>query len=485
MNNKSEQKNSGTKQLFSDAAIYAFANILQRGMMLILLPIYARYFTKSEFGAVDLLYQSILILILISSIGLPQGLPRGFYKENVTEEDNKKLLGVLVIFILPITLLFFFLVWIFSESISNILFNSQGEKNWVQLGALLFVAMVLQQFPMQILKAKKLVTQFSIWSIVTFILVAGSNVYLIVFKEMGLPGMLISSIIGFGSVGVILTARLSANIIINFEWERLKPLLAFGLPMLPALLFRKIIDVSDRYFIPQLHSMDTLGEYVMGVKIANIVEIVVLTPFLFAWQPFFYSIANQTNAKEIFAKVTFYYFMILSFVFLAIIVFAPHILNVIGNGEYSASETIVTILVLASLLNGIQYSISPGIHLGNKLAQEAVCMFVAAIVNIIFNLLLIPEYGGEGAAYATLIAYGFYLVVTFLLANKYYPIKYPYRYIIKNIILTSIFAIILYETEPFILKVIVLMAYLLCGPFVFLYKRRELQWLLQFSQRKQ
>ncbi|MFZ2312866.1 MAG: oligosaccharide flippase family protein, partial [Methylobacter sp.] len=114
MNNKSEQKNSGTKQLFSDAAIYAFANILQRGMMLILLPIYARYFTKSEFGAVDLLYQSILILILISSIGLPQGLPRGFYKENVTEEDNKKLLGVLVIFILPITLLFFFLVWIFS-----------------------------------------------------------------------------------------------------------------------------------------------------------------------------------------------------------------------------------------------------------------------------------------------------------------------------------------------------------------------------------
>lgn len=223
----------------------------------------------------------------------------------------------------------------------------------------------------------------------------------------------------------------------------------------------------------------------MGVKIANIVEIVVLTPFLFAWQPFFYSIANQTNAKEIFAKVTFYYFMILSFVFLAIIVFAPHILNVIGNGEYSASETIVTILVLASLLNGIQYSISPGIHLGNKLAQEAVCMFVAAIVNIIFNLLLIPEYGGEGAAYATLIAYGFYLVVTFLLANKYYPIKYPYRYIIKNIILTSIFAIILYETEPFILKVIVLMAYLLCGPFVFLYKRRELQWLLQFSQRKQ
>ena len=79
--NKQKSIKSGGKQLFSDSVIYALANILQRGMMLILLPIYARYFSKSEFGAMDLLYQSILILVLISSLGLPQGLPRGFYKE--------------------------------------------------------------------------------------------------------------------------------------------------------------------------------------------------------------------------------------------------------------------------------------------------------------------------------------------------------------------------------------------------------------------
>ena len=480
--NKQKSIKSGGKQLFSDSVIYALANILQRGMMLILLPIYARYFSKSEFGAMDLLYQSILILVLISSLGLPQGLPRGFYKENTTEEDNKKLLGVLSLFIFPITLTVFGLIWLLSPAITEILFNQQGSEDWIKLTAILFFAMVLQQFPLAVLKAQKKAAQYSLWSFITFILVASSNIYFIIYKQMGLPGMLISNIIGFGSVGVILTAQLSTHIKINIEWHRLTPLLAFGLPMLPALLFRKVIDVSDRYFLPQLHSMDALGEYVMAVKIANMIEIAVLTPFLFAWQPFFYSIAHQENAKEIFAKVTLYFFMILSLVFLIIVILAPEILQIIGNGGYASSINMSVFLVLAALLNGVQYTISPGIHLSNKLTKEAACMFAAAVVNIIFNIILIPIYAGIGAAYATLIAFGFYLVITFCLANKFYPIKYQYGYILKTAILTAIFSILIYQEHNIGIKLGLLSIYLIIGPAFDLYRLKTLSLFSQFKK---
>jgi len=258
-------------------------------------------------------------------------------------------------------------------------------------------------------------------------------------------------------------------------------LLVFGLPMLPALLFRKVIDVSDRYFIPQLHNMDTLGEYVMGVKIANMVEIGVLTPFLFAWQPFFYSIAGQENAKEIFSKVTLYFFMILSTVFLTVTIIAPYVLNIIGGNEYSASQTMVTVLVLSSMLNGVQYSISVGIHLGNKLTQETGCMLMAALLNIIFNLLLIPRYGGEGAAYATLLAYLFYLIITFLLANKYYPIKYPYFYLLKTTVLTVLFSVLIYRYDEVYLKFVFLMLYIIFGPAYDLYRRGEMSGLKKLA----
>ena len=472
------------KQLFSDTVIYALANILQRGMMLILLPIYARYLTKSEFGAVDLIYQSIIIVILISSVGLPQSLPRGFYKENTTEEDNKKLLGVLTVFIVPIAIITFVAIYYFSDLIALLIFNGQGEGSWVELGGLLFLAMLLHQFALQILKAKRLAKQYSVWFIVTFILVAANNVYFIVYENMGLSGMLISNIIGFGIIGLILTVQLSRQIILNFEWHRLDPLFAFGIPMLPALLFRKIIDVSNRYFIPQLHTLDTLGDYVMGIKVANIVEIAVLTPFLYAWQPFFYATAKNENAKVIFAKIAFYFYLILSTVLLIVIIITPKLLEILGNGEYAQSESMVVILVISALLNGVQYSISPGIHLKNKLVKEAGCMFFAALFNVIFNILLIPIYGGVGAAYATLIAYAVYLLITFLLANKFYPVSYPYGYVFKTTILTAVCAVLLYQTDNMVYKVGIFCAYLLLGPLTDLLLRGELKLLSNFVRNR-
>jgi predicted TPR repeat methyltransferase len=52
---------------------------------------------------------------------------------------------------------------------------------------------------------------------------------------------------------------------------------------------RKMLEVSDRYIIPHYHSLAEIGNYSMGAKVANILEVALLVPFLYAWQPFYYS----------------------------------------------------------------------------------------------------------------------------------------------------------------------------------------------------
>lgn len=417
----------GLQRLLSSSATYALSNLLQRGMMLILLPLYARHFSKAEFGAMDMLYQGILVLALLSSLGMPQGLPRGLYREGASAEDGPRLIGVLSVVVLPATALVFAGLWAFSDRVAVLLFGDQGEQRWVQLAGALFVAMVLQQYPLQILKAHQRALEYAVWSIGSFLLASLGNVYLIVNQDMGLSGMLIGNAVGFGLMGLLACWRCRRYLAWNLEWHRLRPLLAFGLPMLPALLGRKVLEVSDRYMLPHHHSMDALGDYVMAAKVANIVEVLVLTPFLFAWQPFFYSVARRPEAKQVFARVALYFLSVAAVVFMGLMIGHGILLDFIGNGQYSAASPVILVLVAAGLVNGVQYTISPGIHIANKLPQETALMLLAAGLNLGLNVWLIPPHGAMGAAVATLLAYLAYLVMSFALSQAHFRIAYPWR----------------------------------------------------------
>lgn len=476
----------GLRKLFSNTVTYAVANMLQRGMMLILLPIYARHFSKAEFGAMDILYQSILVLIILSSVGMPQGLPRAMHRENVTEEDNRRLIGVLTLLILPVTAIVFALIWYFSAAIAVVLFNAQGEELWIRLGAAFFVSMVIQQYPLEILKASQRSLEYSLWSIGTFLIATACNVYFIVVMEMGLVGMLIANIVGFGVIGVVLLARCFRQMSFNFDFYRLRPLLEFGLPMLPALLGRKILEVSDRYMLPHYHSLDSLGEYVMGAKVSNIVEVLVLVPFLFAWQPFFYSISQRAEARTIFARVALYFLSVAAVVFMALYIVHGSVLNFIGNGEYNASSSVVLILVLAALINGVQYTISPGIHIASKLVQESAMMVAAAFLNIGLNVLLIPPYAATGAAIATLLSYLVYLISTFFLAQTNYRINYPWSRMAKILSIAGVFMVMIYLVESIVLRFCLLFSFVLAGPGLDLYlnERAVLTSLLRRLHRR-
>lgn len=464
--------------LFNNSVIYAFSNLLQRGLAFLLLPLYTLYFTKSEFGAMEQVYQMVMVLSLITSMGLPQGLVRGFYLDTKTEADQRKMLGALLAFLLPVTACIAMVLWVFSDFFSLLLFRQEGYSVWMQLSVGFYIAVLLQQLPMQLLKTRQQANRYAIWSIATFLLIAAGNLYFIMFLNWGLKGMIIANILGFGLTGIYLSFGMARQIKWNAEFSRLAPLFAFGLPMLPALLARKILEVSDRYIIPYYHGLDELGVYAMGARISNIMDVVILVPFLYAWQPFLYSQSDNPEAPKIFAKVTYYMFMVLCLLFLLINISQSWILSVLGNDRYSESGAVITWLVLSVLFNGLQYCISAGIHLRKKLTQEVMIMMAAAALNIVLNLMLIPPYKGAGAALATAASYLFYLLGTFVLAQRNYPISYPKMRLANVAVQTLIAYILLREVDTYILKGVVFAIYVVTCPLIDMLLHGEINILL-------
>lgn len=473
-------QNHKLSSLFSNSVIYAFSNLLQRGLAFILLPLYALYFSKSEFGAMDQVYQMVMVLSLITSLGMPQGLVRGFYLDANSEVEQGKMLGALVAFLLPVTACIAVFLWVFSDPLSRVLFRQEGYGMWIKLSVGFYIAVLLQQLPMQLLKTRQQADRYAIWSIATFLLIAAGNLYFIKFLNLGLQGMIIANILGFGLTGIYLSYGMLRQIKWNADFSRLAPLIAFGLPMLPALLARKILEVSDRYIIPYYHGLDELGVYVMGARVSNIMDVVLLVPFLYAWQPFLYSQSDNPEAPKIFARVTHYMFMVLCLLFLLISISQGWILSVLGNDSYSEAAGVITWLVLSVLFNGLQYCISAGIHLRKKLTWEVMIMIAAAALNIVLNLMLIPAYKGVGAAMATAAAYLFYLVGTFILAQKNYPVPYNKMRFVNVAVQTALAFILLGKAETLILKSAVFVGYVITCPLLDLIINGEFRVLLGY-----
>ena len=460
--------------LFRSSSIYALSNLLQRGAGFLLVPLYAHYFSTAEFGAMDQIYQGALLLILVTSIGLPQGLVRGIHLDTETEEERRRLVGALVAFLVPVAVLAAALLVAWRQAVARLLFRDAGEPAWIALGAGFFLALSLYQMPMELLKVRRRAAHYVAWSLSTFVLIVAGNLYFIVGRGMGLKGMLLAGILAYGGVAAALWARSLGAIGWNLEFRRLAPLFAFGLPMLPGLLCRKILEVADRYMIPWYHGLDELGIYVMGAKVAAIVEVLVLVPFLYAWQPFFYSRAGDPAAPRLFARATHAMALLLAALFLSVLAARDVILEVLGRGRFAAAGPVVSVLVMAVMCNGLQYCVSAGIHLKRRLVPEMFIMVGAAALNLILNVVLIPPFRGMGAAIATLAAYAAYLAGTFVLAQRSYPIRYPWGRIANVALQTLAAAVVLAFTGPLALRLAIVGIWVVTCPVADLARHGEL-----------
>ncbi|WP_181919649.1 flippase [Alkalilimnicola ehrlichii] len=86
---------------------------------------------------------------------------------------------------------------------------------------------------------------------------------------------------------------------------------------------------------------------------------------------------------------------------LVLLVFGSEILGVFFGNEYKAAYMALSILVIGQLVNAAFGSV---VQLLNMTGNEKATLrgvFVAAICNIVLNILLVPSYGMEGAAFAT------------------------------------------------------------------------------------
>jgi O-antigen/teichoic acid export membrane protein len=227
------------------------------------------------------------------------------------------------------------------------------------------------------------------------------------------------------------------NLRLNFDFELAKEMGIYAVPLVIAGFAGIINETIDRILLKHMlydgssHASLTFAEAQVGIysacyKLAMLVTIL-LQAYRYAAEPFFFAQMKNEEKNKIYAKVMNFFVATVCLVFLVVSLNIDFFKLFIRNDAYYVGLGVVPILLLANVFLGIYYNQSIWYKLSGQTKFGAYIAIGGACITILVNVIFIPKYGFYASAWATLIVYAAQMVASYLLGQKYYPIKYNLR----------------------------------------------------------
>lgn len=414
------------KQIFT----YGIGSVAQQALSLLLLPLYLRFFTPSEYGVISLLLVAISLLTLFANVGIISGLYMLYYEAGT--DKRKKLVGTIWIWYLFGAGVGAAILIFNAENFSRLLFQTTDYTYSVRLIGALFFSSLLVEIPLVILRLEKKARLYVVFSLVKFLADFGLKFGFIAFLGRGIPGYFESGVITTIVLLISMLPFILKYVSFSINPGYLKQLLRLGLPFVFSTIAVWTMGTSDRLILNHFSGTAEVGIYSLAYTFANLFNVFLLTPFGLFWRPFFLSFVNQMSsedAKILLDRVTRYTFVIGGIVCLALSLGFSDVLLILNDlfsvkKEYLEAAGLVPLLTLGLFLYFLHGRFANGLYVIKRPDFIAVGGTISAVINVSLNFLLIPRLGAFGAAMATAIAFAIYMVLTYVWTQRLYPVNY-------------------------------------------------------------
>jgi O-antigen/teichoic acid export membrane protein len=414
------------RRLTRTSAVYLVGGLAQQAVGFLLLPVYISLLNPHEYGTLEIMNTTGVILLLCVNLGLPSAIVACYHRDCDSAESKAALLGTAFLLSVPMLALGSAALALSAPWLGPVVAGAPESARLLQLvAAWVFLNGVLGVF-LAIFRAREEAAIVTGVSLASFVLLLALNILFVYVLGWGVQGILLGNALSSATAVTLCLPFLRGRVRATVDWRLVRPLLVFGLLIVPAALAGWIMNMSNRYFLGYYDQLADVGIYSLGHKFGLIIEVLVVTPFQLAWPAFAFSIGNRSDHGEIFARTLTYLVAIGMFCALAIALFSWPLLEVIGRVEYRAARSVILVVALAYVMNAVHYCASPVIHLERRSRYLTMLIIGASILNIILNVLLIPTWGMLGAAWSTIASFAALAVGTVLVANRIHPIQYEY-----------------------------------------------------------
>src|SRR5215207_10490632 len=415
-------------RLVRHSLIYGLGGIVSRVLAVFLLPLYTRYLDTADLGAVGLVVALSAVLVTILRAGISSAFFR-FYFDSTDPPQRRLVVRTSFWFTMASATAGLAAGFLLAQPIAELL--GLDEANLVRAGFVGVWAQMNYEQLTSLFRAEERSTAFVAASLANVAVTIAATILLVVVWEQGALGVIVGNFTGTIAIYLALLAVHREQLGLEFSRPLLREMNRFGIPLVPAALALIAVNFSDRFFLVHLASLDEVGLYEIGVRIASAM-VLLLTAFRMAWPAFAYSIEDDAEAKRTYAYVLTYLVVVASWLALALGLLAPWLVRLLTQPEFYEGERVVAPLAFGGMAYAAYIVMAIGVGRAMRTPFNWAITGFAAVVNVVLNLILIPAYGIMGAAVATVAAYVVMFLAMTWYAQRVFPVPYQWRRVLTG-----------------------------------------------------
>jgi O-antigen/teichoic acid export membrane protein len=424
------------KVFFKSVSIYASANIIEKSIPFVLLPILTRLLSTFDYGVITTINAVRSAIDPALSMSTPAAVGRAYFDRDKPGFDFSSYAYNAVVVNGSL-----FLVVILGFGFVR---NHVREITGVGTLWLLFVVFYVWAAATGGIKVKLWIYQqmprhFGLYNVLKTFCNASLSVLLVAFLLRNWKGRIL---------GIGLTELLFCIIALYFLWKvdrlhfridfgYIKDILKFGLPLLAHAAGMMAISTVDKFFLNAFVGISVTGVYGVGYALGSSLTILAV-PIDQTAEPIIYSKLGKLDDNSAFQLVfySYLYFVILVLMALGLWILAPLILRILVDEKFYGASEYVLWIALGYAAFCMRRLLVKYITYSRKTYLMTLVTVITGVVAVIANYFLIKANGSIGAAQATFVALATNFILTWLIAMKLYPM--PWFSIFKLNMLRSI-----------------------------------------------
>lgn len=442
------------KSLFKDTAIYGLSSIVGRFLNYLLVPLYTAKLSAASggYGVITNMYAYTALVLVILTFGMETTFFRFSNKEG---ENPQQVYSTVLIAVGSVAMAFVALIFAFIGPLSEVMgYSDHPSYIWVM--ALTVAIDAFLCIPFAYLRYKKKAVKFAALKMLNIIF----NILLNVMFFAILPGLYASHPDEIGKIydpsigaGYAFYINLACSAMLvfcfykeltgfNYSFDRqlMRRMFSYSWPILVLGIAGILNQTADKILFPYIYdgenTHEQLGIYGAASKIAMIMAMITQA-FRYAYEPFVFGNSKEKDSRDTYAKAMKYFIVFTLLAFLVVVGYLDILKHIIGS-DYWPGLKVVPIVMAAEIMMGIYFNLSFWYKLIDKTIWGAWFSGIGCVVLISVNVIFVPQYGYMACAWAGFAGYGTAMVLSYIIGQKYYPIKYDLWGIGKYVVVAMV-----------------------------------------------
>jgi O-antigen/teichoic acid export membrane protein len=415
-------------RLAQHSAIYGLGGLVSRFVALLLLPLYTRYLTPADYGAVETLVALAAILATVLRLGIASAFFR-FYFDSADAAHRLRVVRTSFWFTMTMATLGLVVGLILAEPISNWLFDTGDHTTLVRASFVLLWAQMNYEQITSLFRVEERAVAFTIATLVNLAVTVAATVLFVVVFDWGATGVVAGNFTGTLIVYAALLVYRHEQLGLTLDRPLLRQMNRFGIPLVPSMLALWLLNFGDRFFILKLADQSEVGVYSIGARIASAM-VLLLAAFRAGWLAFAYSIEDDDRARRAYSFVLTYLLFVASWAALALALLSPWLVRWLTTPAFFDASEVVPLLVFGAVALGGFNVVSIVLGRRKRTQFNWVATGSGAAVSVVLNLVLIPPYGIVGAGIANLSAFTVMFLVITWWSQRVFWVPYQWRRVV-------------------------------------------------------